>query len=265
MPEKGWTIVKQTPGVFLVYLAFTLLLATAAGGFEPSEDEPGREIQRFMLLRMEVPPGFHDTERAALESDFLNALLSTGTVQVVNRNDMQDIVNELKFQSTDMVDPDRAASLGRLMGATHFVALSVRAVHGQSQITARRIRVETGEVEKVVVRRSENRVDFLPSLLNDMAYDLAGAEGRKGSVRIESEPRAAEVLLFGIPAGESPVTLRLAPGPYLFTVKKAGHADRRKTVYVSSGEETVWTARLAKKQKTRLRDLVGGKSAWGTD
>jgi len=214
---------------------------------------------------MEVPQGFYAPERAALESDFINALLATNAVQVVSRGDMQEIVDELRFQATDLVDPDRAAALGRLMGASHFVTLAVQLVHGQFQITARRVNVETGEMEKVAVRRSESRVDFLAPLLADIAYDLAGAEHRKGTVRIQSEPGSGEVLLFGVPVGEAPVTLRLAPGLYLFTVKKAGYVDRRKTVQVTSGQEALWTAPLLMRETRRLRDYIEGRSFWKSD
>jgi len=229
------------------------------------EDDGSQEKRSIMLLRMELPSGFYPSERAVLESDFMNALLSTGTLHVVNRNDMQDIVQELKFQASDLVDQERAVELGRIMGVGHFVTLSVRNVHGQYQVTARMINVETGEMEKIVVRRSDNRFDYLPALCNEIAYDLAGIEDRKGIVQIGSKPSDAEVFLFGISKGESPVTLRLAPGPYLFTVKKYGYRDRRKTLQVRAGEETAWSARLVKKEKRRLRDYIGGKSVWGTD
>lgn len=259
---------QRTCGGFLGCLAAALLLASAGAGSLSAWEGEGfssGEVPRFLLLRVELPQGFYAAERAALESDFVNALLATRAVQVVSRTDTQEIVNELKFQATDLVDQDRASALGRLMGASHLVTVSVQPLHGQFQVTARRVNVETAEVDRVVVRRSESRVDFLPALLTDMAYDLAGAERQKGTVRIQSEPRSAQVLLFGVPAGESPVTVELAPGAYLFTVRKAGYADRRKTVQVVSGQETPWTAQLSKRETRRLRDYIEGKSIWGRD
>ena len=250
---------------FVLCLAAVLLGTGRSAEGSALEGWAPHEVPRCMLLRMELPQGFYAPERAALESDFVNALLATNAVQVVSRGDIDDIVGELKFQTTDLVDPDRAAALGRLMGASHLLTLAVQRVHGQFQVTGRRINVETGEVEKVTVRRSESRVDFLPPLLGDIAYDLAAAEHRKGNVHIESEPRVAQVLLFGVPVGETPVTLRLAPGLYLFTVKKAGYLDRRRTLQVSAGQEAHWTAPLLKRESPRLRDYIKGKSFWGSD
>jgi len=227
-----------------------------------AEDPAEGAMLRILLLRTEFPSGFYPSERASLESDFVSSLLSTGAVHMVSREEMPEIAKELRFQASDLVDEERAAELGRISGASHLLTLSVRAVHGQYHITARLTSVETGETEKMVVRRCENRFDYLLPLCGEIAYELAGVEDRKGSVRIETDPAGGDIFLFGIEQGKSPLTLKLAPGPYLFTVKKSGYRDARKTLRVSSGEEATWDARLVKNEHRKLRDYIGGKSVW---
>ncbi len=241
------------------------LLPFASEGQAWDAEAGSGDSLNIVLQRMTFPPGFYPSEKAILEVDFMNALQRTGTFHIVNRDQMELIVEELKFQASDMVDEERTVELGRLAGANHFVTFSVVALRGIYQLTAKLISVETGEVDRIVVRRCENRFDFLPALCNEIAYDLAGIQDRKGTVRIETDPRGAEVLLFGILQGTSPVRLSLAPGPYLFTVKKPGYRDRRKTLQVSSAQESAWNPRLYKKQNRRLREYIGGKSFWEKD
>lgn len=255
---------KRFSGWVVCWLALSVLCTTGntmgEEGWAEAPDEGGG--LRILLLRTEFPSGFYPSERASLESDFVSALLATGAVHMVSREEMPEIARELRFQASDLVDEERAAELGRISGASHLLTLSVRAVHGQYHVTARMTSVETGETEKMVVRRCENRFDFLQPLCGEIAYELAGVEDRRGAVRIETDPEGGDVFLFGIEKGKSPLTLNLAPGPYLFTVKKPGYREARKTLRVRSGEETAWEARLVKKEHRKLRDYIGGKSVW---
>jgi hypothetical protein len=127
------------------------------------------------------------------------------------------------------------------------------------------ISVETGRVEKIVSRRCQAKFDFLPSMFNEIAFDLAGEEEGKGSVVVETDPAGADVFLFGVGLGTSPLTLRLAPGAYLLSVERRGYMARRKTLYVEAREETSWKAVLIKKKRFRLGDYIGGRGFWSRD
>jgi len=178
-------------------------------------------------------------------------------------DEMEQIVNELKFQTSDMVDEERAVQLGKLLGVDHFVTFSVRSVHGIYQVTAKLISLETGKVVRIVVERCEDtKFEFLTALCNEIAYNLAGIEERKGSVRIESTPAEAEVFLFGISRGFSPIVLPLAPGPYLITVKKSGYKWKRKTLRIAPKQESLWEVQLNRKRERKLRDYINGEGVW---
>jgi hypothetical protein len=175
---------------------------------------------------------------------------------------MDQIIQELKFQASDLVNQEEVADLGEMLGVQQFVTFHVRPVQGIYQVTARMINVEKGKVEKIAVKRCEDRYDYLQALLNEIAWDLAALQDKKGTLKIESEPADAEILMFGIREGYAPLSIRLAPGPYLITVKKTGYQEKKRTLYVSPEKETSWTARLSKKSDVRLRDYIGGKSHW---
>ena len=171
---------------------------------------------------MELPRGFYSDERVTLANDFLSALHRTGHFDIVDREDMSAILEEQKFQASDLADEEEVVELGGLVGVDLFVTCTVKSVEGLYQITARLISVETGRVEKIVSRRCLAKVDFLTAMFNEVAFDLAGEVERKGWVLIETNPSEADVYLFGVGQGSTPLTLRLAPGPYLLSVERRG-------------------------------------------
>ena len=214
------------------------------------------------LLRVELPQSFYEAERVALVSDFLSALHLTDKFDIVSRESMTDIIQELKFQASDLANQDEVVELGNMLGVEFFMTLNVRPVQGIYQVTAKMINVEKAQVERLVVKRCENRFDYLPAIFNEVAYDLAGIQDKKGTLQINTTPPAAEVFLLGISKGYSPMSLQLAPGPYLVSLKKSGYKERRKTFYISSDHESEWIVNMQKKQRFRLGDYIGGKSFW---
>ena len=240
-----------------------LVLLSGVGGSETA-DGAGRQ-RNVALLRMELPRGFHSDERVILANDFLSALHRTGRFEIVDREDMSAILEELRFQASDLADEEEVAELGGLVGVDLFVTCTVKSVEGIYQITARLISVETGRVEKIVSKRCQARLDFLAAMFNEIAFDLAGEEERKGWVVIETDPPEADVFLFGVASGSSPLTLRLAPGAYLLSVERRGYVERRKTLHVEAGQETSWKIALIKKKGFRLGDYIGGRGFWSRD
>jgi hypothetical protein len=241
-----------------------LCVLVALSGIAWSETEPGTKGTRnIALLRMELPRGFYSDERVALANQLLSALHRTGRFEIVDREDMGAILEELKFQATDLVDEEEVVGLGELVGVDLFVTCNVKSLEGIYQITARLISVEKGRVEKIALRRCAAKIDFLSAMFNEVAFELAGEEEKKGWLVIETDPPEVEVSLFGVPLGLSPFTLRLAPGIYLLSVERQGYVARRKTLYVESGRGTSWTVKLIKSKRSRLGDYIRGGGFWG--
>jgi TolB-like protein len=211
---------------------------------------------------MELPRGFYSEDRVALANDFLRALQRTGHFDIVDREDMSAILEEQKFQASDLADEEEVVELGGLVGVDLFVTCTVKSVEGLYQMTARLISVETGRVERIVSRRCLAKVDYLTAMWNEVAFDLAGEVEKKGWVRIETHPSKADVYLFGVRQGSTPLTLRLAPGPYLLSAERRGYVNRRKTLYVEEGRETSWKVELIKKKRHRLGDYIRGRGFW---
>ena len=247
--------------VYRALPALTVLVLLSGVGWPETPRGEG-ERRNVALLWMEMPRGFYSEERVFLANDFLSALHSTGHFDIVDREDIGAILEEQKFQASDLADEQEVVELGELVGVDLFVTCTVKSVEGLYQITARLISVETGRVEKIVSRRCLAKVDFLAAMFNEVAFDLAGDVEGKGRVLIETNPSEADVYLFGVGQGSTPLTLRLAPGPYLLSVERRGYGKRKKTLYVEGGQETSWKVELVKKKRYRLGDYIGGRGFW---
>ncbi|HET7207037.1 MAG TPA: PEGA domain-containing protein [Terriglobales bacterium] len=76
--------------------------------------------------------------------------------------------------------------------------------------------------------------------------ESVAAEATKGTVNVSSNPTGADVLVDGDFVGNSPASLKLAPGKHAITVKMTGYKDWSKEITVQSGSEVQLTASLEK-------------------
>jgi len=74
------------------------------------------------------------------------------------------------------------------------------------------------------------------------------SEPAKGTVNVSSDPAGAHVSLNHNFIGNSPATLKLAPGKHIITVKMAGYQDWTREITLQSGSEVQLTATLEKAQ-----------------
>lgn len=62
-----------------------------------------------------------DSQLQALLSKFETQLVNSGFVQVISYERQKDLVDELKVQQGAAFDPDKAAQLGKQLGAKYFI------------------------------------------------------------------------------------------------------------------------------------------------
>ncbi len=87
-----------------------------------------------------------------------------------------------------------------------------------------------------------------PWLYAYVPYSGFGPGNGKGEVRLQVEPRTAEVLIDGAYAGTVAglkSSVWIAPGAYDFCLKSPGHADYCRRIYVLSGKKLDFLAKLA--------------------
>jgi PEGA domain len=80
----------------------------------------------------------------------------------------------------------------------------------------------------------------------DSKSGTTAAEATKGAVNVSSNPAGADVSLDGNFIGNSPASLKLAPGKHTITVKMSGWKDWTRDITVQAGSEVQLTATLEK-------------------
>ncbi|MBD3178965.1 MAG: hypothetical protein GF417_04830 [Candidatus Latescibacteria bacterium] len=86
-----------------------------------------------------------DTGLAA--SHFLESRLAQSpSLKLVERSRVEDIIEELEFQQSELADRASAARIGKILGAAYMITGNVDRVGADLVISARIIMVETGEI-----------------------------------------------------------------------------------------------------------------------
>jgi len=115
----------------------------------------------------------YDPLRLGLAQMIISDLQGPKDYAIVERERMEDLLKELKLNSSNKIDPSAAARAGKLLGAEWLVVGSFFEMMGTFRIDARLVRTETGEVlhAKGV---SGTPADFM-AMEKDLASDLSAA------------------------------------------------------------------------------------------
>ena len=101
--------------------------------------------------------------------DFLITEMSSNpNIRVIERDQVQKLVDEQKLGADGRVDPATAARIGKLLGAQHMIFGGFAAdPKGNFRIDARAVNVETGIVEHV--ERVQDKADNVMPLIDQLA------------------------------------------------------------------------------------------------
>jgi TolB-like protein len=99
--------------------------------------------------------------RKGLAQMLISDLSAADNVRIVERDRLEDVLAELKLQSTAKIDPKSAARVGKLLGARYLVLGGYFDLQGVLRVDARIIDVETGRVLKSIGANGKPG-DFLP-------------------------------------------------------------------------------------------------------
>jgi curli biogenesis system outer membrane secretion channel CsgG len=88
--------------------------------------------------------------RKGLAQMLISDLSGTDAIRVVERDRLEDILGELKLQSSAKIDPQSAVKMGKLLGARYLVLGGYFDLQDVLRVDARIIEVETGKVVKSI-------------------------------------------------------------------------------------------------------------------
>jgi TolB-like protein len=152
--------------------------------------------------------------------DFLITEMSSNTaIRVVERDQVQKLLDEQKLVGAGQVDRESAVRVGKLLGAQHMIFGGFMAdAKGNFRIDARAVNVETGALEFTdrVQDRSENVLGLIGQLASRLNAGLKLPASRVGDASSSSGPQQAG----------SPVAMKLPMRAAVLYGKALDMADR---------------------------------------
>jgi len=110
--------------------------------------------------------------RKGLAQMLISDLLGTPTIRVVERQRLQEILDELKLQATSKIEQATAVKAGKLLGARYLVLGGYFDVKGTFRADARVVDVETGKV--VFSIGATGKADDFLTLEQKLSGELGG-------------------------------------------------------------------------------------------
>ncbi len=117
--------------------------------------------------------GISPSEANVLTDELRSVLVQTGKYDVLERNNMESILNEQGFQMSGCTSAECAVEAGKLLGVQKMVGGSVGKLGTLYNISIRIFDVQTGRIEKTETRRHEGSIEQLLDLIKQIGYALA--------------------------------------------------------------------------------------------
>lgn len=143
--------------------------------------------------------GISEMEAATLTDRLMSEMVNTDAVIMVERNQMEEILQEQGFQQSGCTTAECAAEVGALLGVQNMVSGSFGKLGNTYTIDSKMFSVETGATIRSVSKTYKGEVDGLLPVIEVVAWELTGltppadlvarAGGTPESVEPQKEPR----------------------------------------------------------------------------
>lgn len=242
----------------LWYAAVACVLALSSVSSHAESENLTIAVMDFQGLGVSPVDASSMTDRLRFE------LLKTKRFEVMERNEMNLILQEQAFQQTGCVDQGCAVEAGKLIAVRKVVSGSISRVGGIYTVNAKLLDVESGRVEMNIAEDCDCPVErVLTNTLMRIAMQMAGMEvegaGSAVSVQrgdallfVKTEPPEASVYLDGkLMDGRTPLTLEnLTAGTHTVMARKADLVAKQTVELV--GNKVVHVSLTLEKRQTVL-------------
>lgn len=123
--------------------------------------------------------GISQMEAQTLTDRLSSELAKTQAMVLVERNQMNEILDEQGFQQSGCTSAECAAEVGALLGVQHMIAGSFGKIGNSYTIDAKMFSVETGKTEKTVSRTYKGEIDGLIAEIEILAWEIVSMKPPK--------------------------------------------------------------------------------------
>ena len=118
--------------------------------------------------------GISQLEAQTLTDRLMSEMVNTDAVIMVERNQMEEIMNEQGFQQSGCTTSECAAEVGALLGVQNMVSGSFGKLGNSYTIDAKLFSVSTGGTIRSVSKTYKGEVDGLLNIIEIVAWELVG-------------------------------------------------------------------------------------------
>ena len=158
------TFLKKSFSIFLAWAVFVF-------SFPLTVEAQDRMAVAVMDLEGR---GISAMEAAPLTDRLRSEMVNVGVFQVVERGQMEMLLEEQGFQQTGCTSAECAVEMGKLLGVQAMATGSIGKLGTMWTLDVRMFDVGTGEISKVSSRNFQGGVEGLLDLLKVVTRDLAG-------------------------------------------------------------------------------------------
>ena len=120
--------------------------------------------------------GISQMEAQTLTDRLMSEMVNTNAVIMVERNQMEEIMNEQGFHQSGCTTSDCAAEVGALLGVQNMVSGSFGKLGNSYTIDAKLFSVSTGGTIRSVSKTYKGEVDGLLTIIEIVAWELVGLQ-----------------------------------------------------------------------------------------
>ena len=158
----------------IVFLVFSALLWGQTNQLTPetaAQLAAGKET--VAILDFEGR-GISQMEAQTLTDRLMSEMVNTNAVIMVERNQMEEIMQEQGFQQSGCTTSECAAEVGALLGVQNMVSGSFGKLGNSYTIDAKMFSVSTGGTIRSVSKTYKGEVDGLLTIIEIVAWELVG-------------------------------------------------------------------------------------------
>ncbi len=211
--------------------------------------------QEYVAILEFEGSGMSTNDARNITQTFSYELSRTNKFKIIERQQLDQIIDEQKMQLSGCVADECAVEVGRLAGARYVIAGTVTKTFGLYGIAVRLIDVETAEIITHILENGEKDVQvFISQRVRNAALKMAAEGGstnqsgsadvtvsneEKGTVKFVLSKANAAIYVDGVyttdVSGIS-VSMKLTAGAHTIKFGLSGYKDVEKNVNVLSGE-----------------------------
>ncbi len=179
LQDESEPIMRALKKSILWFGVFSIVCAQTSGTQSTVNAETSAQLaegkQTVAILDFEGR-GISQMEAATLTDRLMSEMVSTDAVIMVERNQMNEILEEQGLQQAGCTSAECAAEVGALLGVQNMVSGSFGKLGNTYTVDAKMFSVETGATIRSSSKTHKGEVDGLLTIIEIVAWELVGLQ-----------------------------------------------------------------------------------------